>query len=169
MLGIVMAGGKSSRYGREKLLETIHGKRVIDIVVGNLSLSIVKGFFVAVSWNAPRTLEYCKRYDSIITPGISYPEDVKFLLEKFSRPLLVVNGDSVFVDPETINLFVSRYHGRSMTALVNSSGGKVYIGLNIAVPGDEEDEVVEFENHILSLNINTPEDLRRAEAIAYKW
>ncbi|MCW6159243.1 MAG: NTP transferase domain-containing protein [Thermoplasmatales archaeon] len=169
MLGVVMAGGKSSRYGREKLLETIHGKKVIDIVVENLSLSIVKRFFIAVSWNAPRTLDYCKRYDSIITPGISYPDDVKFLLEKFSRPLLIINGDAVFVDPKTINLFASSYHGKSMTALVNSSGRKVYIGLNMAVPGDERDEVVEFKNHILSLNINTPEDLRRAETIAYKW
>ncbi len=168
LLGVVMAGGKSSRYGKEKLLEVLNGKRVIDIVVGNLSLSSVKKILIAVSPNAPKTLHYCKRYDYILTPGTGYPEDIKFLLDKLSKPLLIVNGDSVFVDPVTINSFISRYHGRSMTAVVNLPNGKVYIGLNIAVPGDEVDEVVEFGNQLLSLNINTPEDLGRAETIVSK-
>ncbi|MGC8645239.1 MAG: NTP transferase domain-containing protein [Thermoplasmata archaeon] len=165
MLGVVMAGGKSSRFGKEKLLETVRGKRIIDIVVSNLFASKIGGVVVAVSSNAPRTLEYCKRYRRIITPGDGYPEDVKFLLDMFQKPLLLLNGDSIFVDPGTIRRFISKFHGKSMTAVVRLKEGTVNIGLNIAVPGDEEDEVIDFENPLLALNINTPEDLRRAETI----
>jgi len=166
VLGIVMAGGKSSRFGREKLMAELNGRKIIDITVSNISSSSVGKWKVAVSPNAPLTLEYCRKYDCILTPGSGYPEDVKFLLEKLKRPLLLLNGDSVFIDPLTIDIFLSRFNGRSMTAVVKDGDVAVNIGLNIAVPGDTEDEIFEFKNPILALNINTTDDLRRAELIA---
>lgn len=161
MLGIVMAGGKSSRFGDEKLIQDIHGRKIIDITIENISRSNVENYLIAVSKNAPRTMNYCEKYSIIETPGKSYPEDVAYLLKLFNKPLLLLNGDSIFVNTGIINDFLSRYRGRSMTAVISDNGYK-YIGLNIAVPGDERDIVVEYGAPSLALNINTKEDLKEA-------
>lgn len=161
MLGIVMAGGKSSRFGDEKLIQEIHGRKIIDISIENISLSHVENYFIAVSRNAPRTMNYCKKYNIIETPGNGYPEDVLYLLKLFKKPLLLLSGDSIFVNTGIINDFLSRYSGRSMAAVISYNGYR-YIGLNIAVPGDEQDIIIEYKTPILALNINTKEDLKEA-------
>ncbi len=156
-----MAGGKSSRFGSEKLIQEIQRRKIIDITVGNISRSNVESYLVAVSENAPLTMNYCKRYKTVETPGIGYPEDVSFLLEHFAEPLLLLNGDSIFVTDSLINDFLSRFKGRSMTAVIPLNS-PAYIGLNIAVPGDEKDVVVEYRDPLLALSINTKEDLKEA-------
>lgn len=156
-----MAGGRSSRFGSEKLLQLLDDRRIIDITTSNISRSRIGKFFVAVSNNAPLTMEYCKRCNFIRTPGYGYPEDVKFLLDKFREPILLLNGDSIFIDPEIINNFVDKFQGRSMAAAV-IDGEYKFIGLNIAVPGDERDLIVVYDNNDLALNINTISDLIEA-------
>ncbi|MEM0128233.1 MAG: NTP transferase domain-containing protein [Thermoplasmatales archaeon] len=164
MLGIVMAGGKSSRFGKEKLVQYLGEKRVIDIPIENISRSKVDEYYVAVSRNAPMTMEYCKRFNTIVTPGAGYPEDVAFLLRLFERPILLLNGDSVFIRPEIIDDFLSKFRGKSMAAVIFDHGYK-FIGLNIAVPNDQRDVLIEYDDSNLGLNINTAEDLREATRI----
>ncbi|MEM1614326.1 MAG: NTP transferase domain-containing protein [Thermoplasmatales archaeon] len=164
MLGIVMAGGKSSRFGKEKLIQYLGEKRIIDISIENISRSKVDEYYVAVSKNAPITMEYCKKFNTIVTPGAGYPEDVAYLLRLFERPILLLNGDSVFIGPEIINDFLSKFRGKSMAAVIFDHGYK-FIGLNIAVPNDERDVIIEYNDINLGLNINTAEDLKEATNI----
>ncbi len=167
MLGIVMAGGKSTRFGKEKLIQMLSGQRLIDITVNNISRSNVEDYYVAVSMNSPETMEYCKKYKYVVTPGYGYPEDVLYLLNIFKKPLLLLNGDSVFIDSVIIDDFLSRYDGRSMAAVFKDKEYK-FIGLNIAVPGDDTDNIIEYKDPKLALNINTENDLMEAIKLVSK-
>lgn len=158
-----MAGGKSTRFGSEKLISNLCGKKVIDFTISAMK-SLFPNFYVAVSDNAPETKEYIDKLglNSIRTPGNGYPRDVKYIQDYFSDDLLILNGDSIFVTPEHIRYFLSKYEGKSQTAITYHKGMKIYIGLNIATVNSLNDIeiLLNFEN--IYLNINTKDDLAEA-------
>lgn len=160
---VVMAGGRSTRFGSEKLISNLCGRHVIDFVIDSMG-KITHEFYVATSNNAPMTRDYLNKLNMklIETPGKGYPQDVKFIQEYFSDDLLLLNGDSIFIRPSHIEYFLSLYEGNSQTAITYFDGKKIYIGLNIAALNSFEDIEIQMDDEDIHLNINTKEDLMEA-------
>jgi adenosylcobinamide-phosphate guanylyltransferase len=160
MLGIIMAGGKSSRMGMEKLVLKVHGKVVIDYAIEAMQNSKVSEYYIATSQNAPLTARYLGHRDNLIsTPGKGYCEDIAFLVSKFKVPFLTLGGDSIFVSASNIDELIRHYTKNSMAGVVLIDNNINYIGLNIV------DEPYYFKDPLLALNINTREDLEIANSI----
>lgn len=156
-----MAGGKSSRMGREKPLLEFNGKRFLDISCEAIILSGLH-CVVAVSNNAPATYEYSKKkYEIIETPGIDYCTDVKYLYELLKEPFLTLVSDLPFVTFNDIKEFLQDYRGRSMAGVVVKNGVVKYVGINI-VSKEVDDDIHIFKNDLLALNVNTEEEYEQA-------
>ncbi len=168
MLGIIMAGGKSSRMNTEKLVLKVHGKMVIEYAIEAMQNSKVSNYYIAVSPNAPLTARYLSHENRIDTEGKGYCEDIAFLISKFKTPFLTLSGDSIFVHSDHINELLDHYTRTSMAGVVLIDNQINYTGLNIVVPGNIDDELYYFKDPLLALNINTREDLDLANAIMVK-
>jgi len=146
--GVVMAGGKATRFGEEKTMLEFRGKKLVDISCDAVS-SMLK-CIVAISANAPNTAEYVmKRYEYIVTPGKGYVEDIRFLISVLKEPFLTVAADLPFLKPAHIREILGAYRGKSVSGVYR---GK-YVGVNI-VSGEEE-EIYEFSDPLIEVNINT--------------
>ncbi|MGC8663281.1 MAG: NTP transferase domain-containing protein [Thermoplasmata archaeon] len=160
MFGVVMAGGKSTRIGVEKPILEFKGKKFLDISCE----AIVKSGLncaVAVSENAPKTIEYAKtRYEILKTPGKDYCSDVKFIFDLLKEPFLTVVSDIPFVTYIDILEFMNDYKGKSMAGVVIKNGNMEYVGINI-VSNDIDDEIHVFKNDLLLMNVNTWEDYKK--------
>lgn len=161
MYGIVMAGGKSSRMGREKPMLEFYGKRLLDISCEAVIHSGLR-CMVAVSKNAPETYEYSKKkYDIIETSGIDYCTDIKFIYDRLKEPFLTIVSDLPFVTHNDIKEFLQDYRGKSMAGVVIKNGIVVYVGINI-VSKEFDDEIHIFKNKLLSFNVNTMAEYEQA-------
>ncbi|MGC8585261.1 MAG: NTP transferase domain-containing protein [Thermoplasmata archaeon] len=164
MLGIVMAGGKSSRFGKEKMMVKFRGERLIDIACRSVMESRNK-CLVAVSNNAPETQKYVKEhYDYIETPGEGYCFDVSFIMKNFEKSFLTVSSDLPFLKPSHIEEFLSSYRGGSMSGMVKRKNYFLYTGINV-VSDRNIHSIYIFNDYLLGININTAEDLRYAESL----
>ena len=177
MLIVVMAGGKSLRMGFEKPLALIRGKPML-LWVYEKAIE-VGDTVVAVSRNAPKTVEFCKGQgiETIETPGKGYVEDVRFILREYGE-FVSVACDIPFIRAEDIRAILENFRGVSLTGVLNPKNvpkfvdlnrlpiykGWVIVGLN-AVSWNGE-EFFELDNPLLALNVNTPEDLALANVIA---
>ncbi|WP_456487051.1 NTP transferase domain-containing protein [Candidatus Alkanophaga liquidiphilum] len=199
MWGVILAGGRSSRMGGvEKPLLEICGVRMLDIVASVLKRSELEGFCVAVSRNAPKTWEYCKRrgYDFVDTAGRGYHEDLSTLLKKF-QSFVSVACDLPFLQAWHVNKLVRAFScegghkGKSITVAVPlklmpkgfepshvfelqvESGDSipeqpaklVACGLNV-VTDTQNSSVLIFDDPLLAVNVNTPQELELARHIA---
>ncbi len=163
MLYIIMAGGKGSRFGGEKLIAELCRKHVIDYSIEHIK-KVTRNFIIATSKNSPKTRKYVieSGYEYIETPGNGYPQDVKFMLDIFNDDLLLLNGDAVFINSNVIKYFLSKFNDRSMTGITIHNGSKIYVGLNIARPNSIDDLEIMLFGDFIYLNINTKEDLMEA-------
>ena len=177
MLIVVMAGGKSLRMGFEKPLALIRGKPMLLWVYEKASE--IGDSVVAISKNAPKTVEFCKEQgiETIETSGKGYVEDVRFILREYGE-FVSVACDIPFIRAEDIKAILENFRGVSLTGVLNPKNvpkfvdikrlpiykGWVIVGLN-AVSWDGE-EFFELVNPLLALNVNTPKDLALANVIA---
>jgi len=160
MLGIVMAGGKGTRMGLEKPMLEFRGKKFLDISCEAIMKSGLK-CMVAVSGNAPKTMEYAKsKYEILITPGEDYCYDVKFIFDKLKEPFLTVVSDIPFISYLDIIELLNDYKGRSIAGIVIKNGKMEYVGINI-VANDLNDEIHIFKNDLLLFNVNTWEEFKK--------
>ncbi|MBD6955390.1 MAG: NTP transferase domain-containing protein [Thermoplasmata archaeon] len=158
MLGIVMAGGRSSRMGFEKQLINFGGLTLLDIAC-NAIMDAGLTCLVAVSKNAPKTMEYAiSRYNCIITPGNGYSMDVSFILNLVGSPLITVPSDLPFIKKDHVLSMMRNFTGKSMAGVLLRDGKIVYTGINI-VSNSIFDHLYFFEDYSLSLNLNTVKDL----------
>ncbi|MGC8496385.1 MAG: NTP transferase domain-containing protein [Thermoplasmata archaeon] len=166
MLGIIMAGGKSSRMGSEKLVLKVHGKVVIEYAIEAMQNSKVSEYYIAISPNASLTARYLGNRERLLdTQGNGYCEDIALLISRFKVPFLTLSGDSMFVKSTHIDELIDHYTRNSMASVVIVDNKINYVGLNIVVPGNIDDEPYYFKDPLLALNINTREDLERADSI----
>jgi adenosylcobinamide-phosphate guanylyltransferase len=190
MIAIILAGGKSSRMewheGGEKAVTKVGGKRLIDLVADSVSESKVADFIVAITDNTPETEVYCKsvRYKTVQTPGAGYHEDLQYLLLRYPK-FISVACDIPFLRTEHINAMIDAFSSRiiSITGAVPrvivpkkvipsytfEHEGKelVSCGINV-VTGSKESIPFVFNDPLLGINVNTPDDLRVADTILQK-
>ncbi|MHC1567769.1 MAG: NTP transferase domain-containing protein [Candidatus Syntropharchaeia archaeon] len=162
MIGIIMAGGKSTRLGLgEKPLVEIEKKPLIDIVFRSCTKSKLEEVFVAVSENVPETAKHCRLngYNVLNTSGKGYHNDIALLSRKFKR-FVSVSVDIPFLTPSHINEMM-KYEG-SIAGCV-FLGRPVPVGLNIV--DRTADRYLIYHDPYIGINVNRKEDLERAKNI----
>ncbi len=172
---VILAGGKSSRMGREKPVLRVGGKPMLLRVYEKASA--IGETIVALSKNTPKTKELCLRdgIPFVETPGKGYVEDVKWLLRELG-PFVSVSADLPFVKASDIGSIAKAFDGRtSLTGVLSLEKVPVdvkpvvyrdyaIVGLNaVALEGER---FFELSNPLLALNVNTPEELKLANRIA---
>ncbi|ASJ06894.1 NTP transferase domain-containing protein [Thermococcus pacificus] len=172
---IVMAGGRSTRMGKEKPVLRVGGKPMLLRVYGEAEKA--GETLVTLSRNTPKTKEWClrERIPFVETPGRGYVEDVRWLLREFG-PFVSVSSDLPFVRASDIGSIAKAFDGKtSLTGVLPLERvpgdlkpvvyrGYAVVGLNAV--GAEGENFFELSNPLLALNVNTPKDLKLAERIA---
>ncbi|WP_048148022.1 NTP transferase domain-containing protein [Palaeococcus ferrophilus] len=172
---IILAGGKSTRMGKEKPVLKIAGREMLLRIYE--SASRVDETLVALSRNTPKTRELCLRegISFVDTPGKGYVEDVQWLLSELG-PFISSSADIPFIKPSDFYAVKKAFDGReSLTGVLPLEKapkdlkplvyrGYAIVGLNAV--GFEGERFLELENPLLALNVNTPEELKLAEMIA---
>ena len=161
-----MAGGKSKRLGLNKLLLNVCGLPLVWVAFLKYK-KICSNLKVAVSKNMINDLMFLKFLGAEIieTPGLGYSEDVRYLLNRFKEPVLLLSADSVYLKADQIKYFLSLSKEQSMSAAVKWGNKIVYVGMNYAVPGYDQDKIIVFEDKLLSHSINVIDDLE----VFKKW
>ncbi len=172
---IILAGGKSSRMGKEKPVLKIAGKEMLLRVYEQAEK--VDEVLIALSKNTPKTRELCRkeRVPFVETSGRDYVGDIQELLKEFG-PFISISADIPFVKACDFWLIKKAFDGkRSLTGVLPLSlvpkdlspvvyKGYAIVGLNAVA--EEGEEFFELSNPLLALNVNTPEDLEKAERVA---
>ena len=172
---IIMAGGRSSRMGREKPILKVGGVPMLLRVYREAEK--VGETIVALSKNTPKTKELCLRegIPFVKTPGNGYVEDVKWLLREFG-PFISVSADLPFVKASDMAQISRAFDGKtSLTGVLPLKlvpkdlrpvvyRGYAIVGLNAV--GIEGERFFELNNPLLALNVNTPEELKLADRVA---
>jgi molybdopterin-guanine dinucleotide biosynthesis protein A len=195
MTSIVLAGGKSSRLGRNKLMEAIGGRpllaRVLDIlgqVSDQVIVVVAQGQELPGVGADPRPMVTADIYPGKGALGGIYTG----VLASASFESLVVGADMPFLSPRLLSYLMSLSAGfdvvmprigreieplhavYSKTCLEPMKQQIERADLTIRHVLDQvrvryvgEDEINGFDpNHLSFFNVNTPSDLKKAEAMS---
>lgn len=119
---IVLAGGRSSRFGRDKLAELIDGRPMLDVVIDSLRPVVTEILVVGAAGTAP-----------------ALPPDVKLAIDRveFEGPLSGLASALSVLDPTVDQVLVV---GGDMPTLVPAVLGRLIAALDVheaAVLADE--------------------------------
>lgn len=166
MLALLMCGGKGERLNAgEKPLFKVCGFRLVDHALRALSSHEV---IAVTSPYTPKTEEYLKKLGVRVfrASGKGFIEDFNEAIRSLSLrgPVLIVCSDLVYLRDGVVDEIVSYYNKCGKKALKAVKDGEA-IGINII--SAEEEGKQEEESYIVEdvLNINTPEDVKKAETI----
>lgn len=186
---LIMAGGRGTRLGaEEKPMLFVGGKPLIEYVFEALKNSErIARIFVAAGSSAEKTRAWAEKHgiEMVLTPGKGYVDDLLLALQKFKlKKTLVVSADLPLLRSEDIGWAADEYlksRKRAACVLVPleifrenkitptlALGEFVPSGVNFVDGGNlnEKDEAkIISRNFNFALNVNTPEDLKRAEEI----
>jgi len=107
-LCLVMAGGRSSRFGGGKLVEEVCGRPLIDHPLA-ASEELCSYTVIAVSRHTVEDLKSrCSKplAECVEMSGRGYVDDLAFALAALRKPVLVLPGDVVFKDVNVLRRFV---------------------------------------------------------------
>ena len=148
---IVLAAGLSKRFGRNKLLEKIEGKTVIERVVSEALKSKVDDVIVVVGHEAERIEEvlknlpcklvfnedYLKGQSSSVKKGLS-------VVKELADAVMVLPGDVALVDSKMMNAIIDEYKkGKSSIVVAGyreRSGHPILIGRELFREVEQIDE-----------------------------
>lgn len=195
VLGVVLAGGESRRYGGHKALERLGDKRIIDRVVEALSAAVDDVALVANEVERFEPLGFEVRPDLVRGRGAlgGILTAVYWAAERGCRAALVAACDMPFLSPALLGELAARAEPDAVT-LPASPGPRGFEPLCAAYGVECRDEIertldeggravvsalarvrtrivplgtVEAygDPEILFLNVNRPEDRERAEAL----
>ncbi|WP_457611871.1 NTP transferase domain-containing protein [Methanocaldococcus sp.] len=165
MKALIMAGGRGSRLGFiEKPLIKINNKFLIDYIIEEVKKSKIEDFYIATSLYTKKTENYLRaKYKNklIKTPGKGFIEDINFCFKYFKEPFLVIASDLYGLNYKIIDRVIEEFFKLNVEALTVIKDNKP-IGLNILTPKREvqKEKVFIIEDRVI--NINTPEDLKKA-------
>ncbi len=173
----ILAGGQSKRFGKDKLLYKLNGKRMIDYTLKNAYTFSNRVYMVVKETQKFSDI----RCDGLIVDVI--PEQASIvglltsLLKSASMDRFVLSGDMPFVDREITNILLSEH---SYFYTVFSVEGKIYPfpGIyNQCITGDLclyikeggrsirrflksiPGKIIEIDPTLKLLNINSPSDI----------
>lgn len=192
MHALIMAGGAGSRLARgEKPLILVCGRPMISYITDAFRSAKCEPV-VVVSPKTPMTANWCRAQDITVvrTGGDGYIEDMVSAVRilELETPLIISVSDIPCLTQTIITTIQWSYHGCAKDALStwvpahqvkSCRGGMPYhekiggveacpVGLNIlrgdGIGAEQEEFALLLDEPRLALNINTREDLARAEA-----
>ncbi len=182
-----MAGGKASRLGgnREKALLVVGGPSLLSRAADALSVDGIDEIVVAVTEATPRSKVLAKKLGlSVLQTGAKgYHEDTLELLDAFGS-FIGLNVDIPFIRPEHVRKLLDASDMGSLAAVIPSSiairepdkdsvgddgtgRSVIWIGLNF-VTSNPNTSYLTYDDPLLSININTDEDLAFAREMIGK-
>ncbi|UCE90791.1 MAG: NTP transferase domain-containing protein [Methanobacteriota archaeon] len=185
MIGIVMAGGRASRFREpvEKGLLTVGGRSLLERSLDALHVDGIDEIAVAVTPHTPKTKEAAAGlgFRAVDTSGAGYHEDVMRLLNDHDS-FLSLNVDAPFVRKEHVSDLMRRFNGGSLAGVIKESTAistpdedsvvvaedgerLVWVGLNIVTPNPHT-AIALFDDPLLAVNVNDEKDLARADETA---
>lgn len=107
MKGFILAGGKSKRFGEDKLLYELDGKKVIERVVKSAMKVCEEVFIIA---------KHPKKFEFLNVPVImdAFPFQASIVglytaLSYTERPALILSGDIPLITPRILERLISAY------------------------------------------------------------
>jgi len=191
--GIILSGGKSSRYGMNKALASFNGTTIIERVVTVMTSIFHKTVLIT---NDPKEYAYLNLpvYQDIIK-GIGPVGGIFTGLESISDPRgFVVACDMPFLNPDLIRYMVSRksgcdavvprvgwkieslhalYHRDCLPAIRENIKAGIYqtiqFHIKVRTLYIQEEEIRKYDPDLRSFyNINRPQELREAKELEVK-
>ncbi|MET1101970.1 MAG: NTP transferase domain-containing protein [Pyrodictiaceae archaeon] len=107
---VIMAGGRAKRLGGiEKPLLRVCSKPMIKHILDEAA-KMSNNIYVAVSPYTPLTRRWCleNNISIIMTSGRGYPLDIKVVLKKVEKPLLILPADVPFITVNVLKEFLSK-------------------------------------------------------------
>jgi len=164
---LIMAGGKSSRFGSQKLAAEVCGRPLLEHSL-RASREFCSCTIIAVSEKTVEALEEkCsgELAECIEMGGHDYVEDLSFALSALrKKPVLVLPGDAVFRDIGVLERFVEealRKDADVVTMIVKGLG-PVGVSLFKTEGGSWADLLVHKEDVV---DVDFPGDLEAAEDV----
>ncbi len=128
---ILLAAGMSSRFGRNKLLEELNGRTIIESVLANCLRSKVDSTVVVLGYEHLRIKQAISQYDCtvILNPGFQEGQSssVKAGLREIydsNEAVLITPGDVPLVTHEQINALIGNYRKHGSKIAVTAHKGK---------------------------------------------
>lgn len=122
--GIVLAGGRSSRFGRDKLAEPIDGRPLLDLAV-EAALSVASDVVVVVAPGTERVVPAGARIahdrDAYLGPLAGVATGLAALRPDVER-VIVVGGDMPALAPSVLRRLIDGL-GHGMTAVLLGTSG----------------------------------------------
>lgn len=188
--GIILSGGKSSRYGMNKALASFKGTTIIERVVSVMNSVFHKTILIT---NDPKEYTYLNLpvYPDIIK-GIGPVGGIFTGLESMTDPIgFVVACDMPFLNPDLIRYMISRksgydavvpkvgwkieslhalYHRDCLPAIRENIKAGVYQAIQFQIKVRtlyiQETEIRKYDPELRSFfNINRPQELREAREL----
>lgn len=186
---IILAAGKSTRMGgRNKLLESVQGKPMIQRVVENGLRSKVNEVIVVLGWEAQLIREALSNLPCRLVVNNSYEDGQSSSLRtgltqvrENCGAILVLPGDMALIDTRSINLVIDAYNAEGGTLVIAAHNGKqghpilidcrlfpeveriseeTYGLKEIVVRHESEIRLVEIGSDNILKDVDTPYDLR---------
>lgn len=185
MIGVVMAGGRASRFAAstEKGTLTVGRRSLLERAVDALHVGGIDEIVVAVSGNTPSTASMAESLGvgTLDTGGLGYHEDTAFLVRKFGS-FVSLNVDVAFAGRRHVDELLSRDADRSCAVVVpvslalrpwdptsvtmdESGEAMVWVGLNI-VTSEPTTSTLRILDPLLTVNVNDEDDLAFADSLA---
>ena len=188
--GVILAGGKSIRYGRNKALVEVDGTRLIERVI-----SVMRPLFedLIIITNTPYEYDYLQlpMHGDLIKglgplggvytgleaisseSGFFVACDMPFLQSDLIRHMVEIKGDFDAVIPkvdwkiEPLHAIYSRNCLPAIKRLIDAQGYQIIKFFdNVRVRYMEEREIRSFDLELKSfLNVNSPEELKEANKL----
>lgn len=196
MRALIMAGGAGSRLGMgEKPLITVGDQPMISYVIDAFVVAGCEPVVVASARN-PMTMNWCRARGVAVAraAGDGFVEDMVKTVQDLEEeaPVIVSVSDIPAITPDIIHLIIEQYRACGKDALStwvpshlvrSCRGGMPYrepvggieacpAGINILksdrIACEQEEFRFLMDEPRLALNVNTPEDLARAESFLAK-
>ena len=188
--GIILAGGKSARYGKNKALEEIHGMRLIERVIRVMQS---KFEHLIIITNTPDEYDYLQlpMYEDLVKglgpvggvytglkamsdeSGFFVAYDMPFLQKSLIRHLVEIRGCFDAVVPkvdwkiEPLHAIYTRNCLPAIKKLIDAHGYQIIRFFeNVRVRYVKEEEIRSFDSELKSfLNVNSPGELIDADRL----